>query len=451
MHRNKLRVAGILFTVMALVTTACGDDDKSESGGKTENGASAVKTDFGASDSEIKLGLLADLSGPFSVIVKDIVLSQQVYWERVNKAGGIAGRQVKLNVQDNKYDLATHKSLFQTMKARDSNGVLMLSQSTGSAHTNAIKGELEAENLIAIPLSFYSGWPDPAYGKNAFEAYTNYCFEAMNGIQYMVDEHKVKKVAVVGFPGEAGQDAAAGAKYAIQKLGLTLAYDGEAKVTLPSAQAPNPDNSAVVNAIASSGADLVWILANPTLTAQIMTQAAAKGYKGKWAGNGPTYIPALLKGDAKGILDSSFYLGAYTVALGTDVPGMQEMIDAIKETRPDTPASDYLVYGWTESQLTEAILRKAADNKDLTRAGVVKAAFELDKVDFKGLAPPQSWKGNPNDYIVRESYMFKPTLAQFKEGAIGVGNTGNKLLKGPFASEMAKTYDYKGPCYKPAS
>ena len=452
MHRNKLRVAGILFTVMALVATACGDDDKSESGGKTENGeAGAIKTDFGASDSEIRLGLLADLSGPFSVIVKDIVLAQQVYWDRVNKAGGIAGRQVKLNVQDNKYDIKTHRELFQSMKAQDGNGVLMLSQSTGSAHTAAITKELEAENLIAIPLSFYSGWADPVFGKNAFEAYTNYCFESMNGIQYMVDEHKVKKVAVVSFPGEAGQDAAAGAKYAIQKLGLTLAYDGEAKVTLPSAQAPNPDNSGVVSAIASSGADLVWILVNPTLLSQIMAQAQAKGYKGKWAGNGPNFVPALMKGDAKGIIDSSFYLAAYTVLLGTDVPGMSEMVDAIKTARPDAPSSDFLVYGWTEAQLTEAILMKAADNKDLTRAGVVKAAFELEKVDFKGLAPPQSWKGNPNDYIVRESYMFKPTLAQFKDGPIGVGNTGSKLLKGPFASEMAKTYDYKGPCFKPAA
>jgi ABC-type branched-subunit amino acid transport system substrate-binding protein len=451
MHRNKLRVAGILFTVMALVASACGDDDKSESGGATENGAAAVKTDYGADDSTIRLGLLADLSGPFSVFVKDIVLAQQVYWDRVNKAGGIGGKQIKLNVQDNKYDLATHKSLFQSMKARDRNGVLMLSQSTGSPHTAAIKAELESENLIALPLSFYSGWADPTLGKNVFEAYTNYCFESMNGIQYMVDEHQVKKVAVVSFPGEAGQDAAAGAKYAIQKLGLTLAYDGEAKVTLPSAQNSNPDNSGVVNAIASSGADLVWILVNPSVLAQLMTQAQAKGYKGKWAGNAPTYVHTLLKGDAKGIIDSSFYQAVYTVTLGTDVPGMTEMVDAIKEARPDTPASDYLVYGWTEGQLTEAILRKAADNKDLTRAGVVKAAFELDKVDFKGLAPPQSWKGNPNDYIVRESYMFKPTLAQYKDGPIGVGHTGSKLLKGPFAAEMTKAYDYKGPCFKPAS
>ena len=271
MRRNKLSVAGVLFTVLALVSTACGGDDKkSESEGKTNNGASEVKTDYGADKSTIRLGMLADLSGPFSTLVKDIVLAQQVYWERLNKNGGIAGRQVKLDVQDNKYDVPTHKQLFQSMKSQDANGVLMMSQSTGSPHTAAIKAELEAENIIAIPLSWYSGWADPALGKNVFEAYTNYCLESMNGVQYMVDEHKVKKVAVVSFPGEAGQDAAAGAKYAIQKLGLTLAYDGEAKITPPSPTNPTPDNSAVVQGIASSGADLVWGLMNPATLAQLM-------------------------------------------------------------------------------------------------------------------------------------------------------------------------------------
>ncbi|MEW6476825.1 MAG: ABC transporter substrate-binding protein [Actinomycetota bacterium] len=450
--RTKRGVAGILLTVLALVTVACGDDDKSESGGATENGeAAAIKTNYGADDSTIRVGLLADLSGPFSVLVKDIVLAQQVYWDKVNKAGGIAGRQVKLNIQDNKYDVATHRQLFQSMKGQDANGVLILSQSTGSPQTAAIKAELEAEDIIAIPLSWYSGWADPTFGKNVFEAYTTYCFEAMNAVEYMKDELKAKKVAVVTLPNEAGHDSAAGAKYAIEKAGLTLAYDGDGKVTPPSPTTPNPDNSGAVSAIASSGADVVWTLVNPATQAQLMGQAAAKGFKGKWVGATPSYNPALLKGDVKNLIDSSFYLSAYTVQLGTDVPGMSEMVDAIKAYDAKALASDAYVYGWTEAQVTEAILRKAADNKDLTREGVVKAAFELDKVDFKGLAPSQSWKGDPNSYVVRESYIFKPTLAEFKEGPIGVGSTGNKLLKGPFASEVAKSYDFKGPCYKPAA
>ena len=52
--------------------------------------------------------------------------------------------------------------------AKDASGVLMISQSTGSPHTASIAKDLEADSLIAIPLTWYSGWADPTFGKNVF-------------------------------------------------------------------------------------------------------------------------------------------------------------------------------------------------------------------------------------------------------------------------------------------
>jgi ABC-type branched-subunit amino acid transport system substrate-binding protein len=265
----------------------------------------------------------------------------------------------------------------------------------------------------------------------------------------MYDEQAAKKIAIISFPGEYGQDGAAGAKLAAKELGMEIVYDGEAKVTPPSPTNPNPDNSAVVTAIAGSGADVVFATINPATLATLMGQSSAKGFKGKWTGSSPTYNEALLKSDVKSVIDSSYFQSTYTVALGTNVPGMKDMVDTIKASKPAARASDAYVYGWTEAQITDAILRKAAESKDMTRAGVVKAAFELDKVDFGGLAPAQSWKGDPNDFVVRESYIFKPKTSLFKEGAVGVGNTGSELLKGPFASDITKNYKYAGACYKP--
>jgi ABC-type branched-subunit amino acid transport system substrate-binding protein len=435
----------------ALVFVACGDNKKSSKKASTGTKAAAVKTDFGTTATKIRVGLLADLSGPFAALVKDIVLAQQVYFDRLNKAGGIAGRQIELAVEDTKYDVPTHKQKFAAMAAKDASGVLMISQSTGSPHTASIAKDLEADSLIAIPLSWYSGWADPAFGKNVFEAYTNYCLEGMNVTQFIKDQGG-KKIALVTFPGEYGQDGAAGVKQEAKALGLPIAYDGEGKVIPPSATNPNPDVSAVVQSIVSSGADWVYASVNPTTLARLMGGAAAKGYKGKWTGASPSYADQLLKSDAKNLIDSSWYQSNYAVALGTNVPGMSKLVDAIKTDKPDARASDAYVYGWTEAEITEAVLKKAAGDGDLTRAGVVKAAFELDKVDFGGLAPAQSWKGDPNSYIVRESYMFKPKLSLYKEGTLAGGaSTGLELVKGPFASDLAKNYDFKGPCFKPAA
>src|SRR5690348_13905168 len=90
-----------LVVVGTLVLVACGDDKKESKKSTTSNStkASAVKTDFGANASKIRIGLLADLSGPFSTLVKDITLAQQVYFDRLNKAGGIAGRQIELVIE----------------------------------------------------------------------------------------------------------------------------------------------------------------------------------------------------------------------------------------------------------------------------------------------------------------------------------------------------------------
>ena len=68
----------------------------------------------------------------------------------------------------------------------------------------------------------------------------------------------------------------------------------------------------------------------------------------------------------------------------------------MRNARPDLGVSDVYILGWTEGLITKAILEKAAANGDMTRAGILAAANEVE-VDFNGLAPPQTWSGEPND------------------------------------------------------
>jgi ABC-type branched-subunit amino acid transport system substrate-binding protein len=326
--------------------------------------------------------------------------------------------------------------------------VVFISQSTGSPQTANIAQPLVDSNLLAIALTFYSGWPDPEFGQNVLETYTNYCFESMNGMQFIADEGG-ETVAIVSFPGEFGQDGATGAKLGAEEVGLEIVYDGEGAIIPPTPTNPNPDNSGVVQAIVDADPDWVWVTSTPGILAQLIGQATADGFDGKWSGNGPTYADDLMSSDLADVLDESYWASAYTVAYGTDVPGMQEMIDAISETNPDGSASDFYVYGWTEAQITEAILRQAAENGDLTREGVERAGFEVE-VDFQGLAPPQSWAGEPNDYVVRESYIFKPRSDLYSSESITEGGaTGMELVEGPFASELAQNYEYEGACFAP--
>jgi ABC-type branched-subunit amino acid transport system substrate-binding protein len=403
-----------------------------------------IATDIGVDDSTITVGMLADLSGAFAPLVTEIVEAQKVYWDNVNANGGIAGRQVVLDVEDTGYDVATTQDKYASMRDK----VAIISQSTGSPHTASIAPDLVKDDLIAIPLSWYSGWAFGELGQNAFESYTNYCFEAMNGIEWFNKNKDVQKVALISFPGEYGGDGAAGAKKAIEALGLEVVYDGTGQVTPPSADNPNPDQTAIISQIVSSGADLVWASINPTTLAGIMGGAVSQGFTGLWSGNSPTYSFKLLGTALAPLLDQYYIASTYIVTWGSDVPGMQEVVDAMTAARPDLGVSDVYVLGWTEGEITKAILDKAAANGDMTRAGIVAAANEV-QVDFKGLAPAQSWSGDPNEFVVRESYIYDVDLANYNPVTLGEGggSTGWTLLEGPYTSDTAAAYDFTEPCY----
>jgi ABC-type branched-subunit amino acid transport system substrate-binding protein len=428
-------------------TTAAGETATAESPDTTAGGDAAptdIAFDIGVDETTIKIGMLADLSGAFAPLVTEIVEAQKVYWDNVNANGGIAGRQIELVIEDNAYDVAVHQEKYEALR----NEVAIFSQSTGSAHTASISGNLIEDDLIAIPLSWYSGWAFGELGQNVFESYTSYCIESMNGLEWLNKNREVQTIAIISFPGEYGGDSAAGAAKAAEALGLEVVFDGTAQVTPPSADNPNPDQTAIISQIVSTNPDAVWAAINPTALGAIMGGAVSQGYQGLWSGNSPTYSFKLLGSDLAPLLDQYYIASTYIATWGADVPGMAEVVETMTAAKPDLPVSDVYINGWTEAMLTQAILEKAAANGDMTRAGIVAAANEVE-VDYQGLAPTQTWAGDPNDFVVRESYIYDVTLDAYNPVTLGEGggSTGWELLEGPYVSDIAAAYDNTEPCF----
>ena len=184
--------------------------------------------------------MLADLSGAFAPLVTEIVAAQKVYWDKVNADGGIAGRQVELDDRGQRLRRRRRSEKFEAMRDE----VAIISQSTGSPHTAAIAEQLVDDDLIAIPLSWYSGWAIRELGQNALESYTNYCLESMNGIEWLTTTATAD-----------GRDHLVPRRVRRRRrrrrqarpprqLGLEVVYDGAGQVTPPSADNPNPDQTA---------------------------------------------------------------------------------------------------------------------------------------------------------------------------------------------------------------
>ena len=405
-----------------------------------------IAHDFGVDPETmtIRVGVNTDLSGIFAPLTTKITDGHLVYWEWINDNGGIQGWTIEPVVLDNNYNVPTHLENYEVMAGKGDESVVMFSTSTGSPHTASTAQLLIEDNIAAIPLSWYSGWADPAIGKNVFEVQTNYCIEAMNGSTYMSETYG-NNVAIASFPGDYGEDGAEGVKVAAEALGLNIVYDGQAQVI------PGGDLTPVITGIAESGADFVWLTTNPTTTATLMGGAAQAGFTGQWSGNSPSWNPALLGIEGfRELADAVYTHSTYTVLWDVgEAEGMGEMIDAMRQYRPDAPFDDVYIISFIEGYVATQILDRAISNGNLTRAGVLAAANSVT-ADLKGLAPNQNWRGNPNDNVVRETYLYDVDLSLYTPGVTVSeegGNNGFRLIKGPYASETAMNWQYE-PCFK---
>jgi ABC-type branched-subunit amino acid transport system substrate-binding protein len=146
--------------------------------------------------------------------------------------------------------------------------------------------------------------------------------------------------------------------------------------------------TAQVTKMKQAGAQFVVLTAVPTYAAGIIGTAAQLGYFPQWILNSPAWANGLLKVSAQftGLLEKSVWVVAQGATWGDrNQPGMAEMLDNIQKYASDQQPDGYFQFGYAEAKVTYAILKKAADNNDLTRDGLLKAFNSLGTVDLGGL------------------------------------------------------------------
>jgi len=447
----------VLLLALGLLAAACGDgdDDTTTQAPDTTAAPAGMMTDVGVTDDEIVLGLLSDLSGPFAGLVGLIVSGQQAFWEKVNADGGIDGRQVRLEIVDTAYDVQTHVQLYGELKDQ----VVAFAHSTGSPQTIAINNALKEDEIVAIPLTWYSGWTDGEIGTNLPHHAISYCAEAHNVLGYIYDEWTANNgsapqtLAVAGEPGDYGGDSVAGAILAAEALGLEVVYNGDQQV------ARGQDNPAIIEGIVGSDADIVWITTNADDFTKIFSGALEGGFRqdAVWSGAGPSFSPAMLGSDVAQQLAAAVTFGFYNAGWGADVPGFAEMEAALLAANPELPVTDFLSEGWVEASIMKAILDAAAASGDMTQAGVLRAAQSLSGVDLQGLSPSPSYSGSANDNLVRQNYILKLDLAGFaaQGGPLNIGaaaeaespTSGFAFVENLYTHPITEALDFTGACW----
>lgn len=432
--------------VAALVLAGCGggSSDSSPTPEASSEGTSpreGIVFDVGVTDEPcpeainpdngcIYLGVLSDLTeGPFAPLATQVVTGQQDFWKYVNERGGISGFDVNMssNTRDNKYDPAVHSQEYRAIEPN----ILALAQTLGTPQTQAILSDMEADNVIGVPASWWSGWQFPdTDGGVLLESGSSYCLQAMSGLDWWTENKApVKKLVAVGPPGDFGGDYAAGAEAWAVANGVDFAGFIE--------QAPNViagNQDAAVQQILASGADVVAIGTGPAEVAEIVGKAVASGFKGQFLGAAPTWNPLLLKTAAAPALLASYTNVGTTGSFGTESAAMTAMQEQLGEGI--LPSNDGYTYGWVWQYPLKAALEKAAANGDLTREGLVAAVQGGVEVDYEG-ALPNSLVGGPPADVDRSVSINIPS----EDAALGI----ETLLTG-YVGSTAAAYDYSKPC-----
>ena len=420
-----------------------GDDDGGDTG---DDGAPAEVLVDGvtATEDTIYVGILADLTGPFAGLVKDIVDSEIYFFEDyVERTGGIAGKwDVQVLVEDTGYDVTVHGEKYEELKTQ----VVAFTQSTGSPHTASIAPLLVQDDLIAIPLSWYSGWADPDIGANVFEQGALYCVDGMNTMEYAIERFEAENgrlptVAIASLPGDYGQDGAIGAKLALADAGAELVYDGEARVA-------REGNTEVIQGIVDANPDLVWTGVTPGGLAEIFGGTLQLGLDAQWIGLNPSFNVLLLDTPLRDEFVARYtHMGAYA-PYGADVAGMDELVRVMQEKDPGRVLTDAFSRGWIEFRIMVEILEAAAAAGDLTPSGVTAAAKSLDTLDFGEIGSPQTWSGDPNDNIVRGTNFFAIN-PDYAPSTVGEGTgLAFQVIETNWIGDTAANWEFE-PCYTP--
>ena len=257
--KNLKKVLAVLVALTLVVTcfAACGGNEKPE-----EN------------DNVLKIGVSGPLTGDYAQYGNGVKNGAQLAIDEINAAGGINGMKLELNAQDDEGDPEKAVNAYNTLVGW---GMKLSLGTVTSGACIAFQGEAKNENMFVLTPSATA--VEAIDGDNAFRV----CFSDPNqgvaSADYIADNKVAEKVAVI-YESSNAYSAGIYDKFAAQAKVKNLNVVEVQSFTSDT----KTDFSAQIQAIKSSGADLVFLPIYYSEAQLILTQAKAAGLNVKFFG-----------------------------------------------------------------------------------------------------------------------------------------------------------------------
>jgi hypothetical protein len=286
-------------------------------------------------------------------------------------------------------------------------------------------------------MSWWSGW---AFIDNVVEFGTNYCFEAMNAIDWAsaaipAAGRTFETIGILEFPSDYGFDYAEGVKIAAANNGLTVSWE---ETVIPVSAGGDPAQTEAVAKIVADPADVIILVTGPSETAAIVGGAAQQLGESVpvFIGAAPSWNSALLASSAAPAFELGiYYQSSFVGGWDYDSVGHEKMRTAV--TAAGFPANDFFISGWTSQYALKAALEAAYEAGDLSHEGIQAAAFALTDVDYEGMMPSRSFAGDPNDVFPRAG-----VVGGFSADA----TTGIAVIQDYWVGPSAEAHEFTEAC-----
>ena len=389
----KLRMILCALGAVAIAAGGCGkrtDENKKGGGAGEGGGAPAGDTITGGPGVDLDkkvlyIGALNDESGPALQIGKPFAAGKRLLARVVNAGGsGILPEGWKIELVERDHGYNPTKSVQEYKAIKDK--VLFIGTSFGTVNTLPLQKQLERDGLIAYPASLSSEMAAHAHTPPLAPSYKVEAMRAMDwAVEHAGGADKIK-AGIVYQKDDYGNDGIAGWKEAAEHH----------KVSIVAEHAIKPgekDVAAVIKGLQEKGANYVLLTILPSSTGPVLGTAAATKYAPVWIGNTPAWIDAFFSEQVQASLPPAVFGKFYWVTglsyWGEDVPALASFRATWDKHGKDLGPPDFYILASYAQGLTQVeAFRIALENKDVSRAGYLKAVQSLKEFTAGGMFQP---------------------------------------------------------------
>jgi branched-chain amino acid transport system substrate-binding protein len=335
----------------------------------------------GVTPTEVTFGMHTDLSGVAATYGVSSSNGVKMRFEEVNAAGGIAGRKLKVIVEDQGYQVPKAVQACNKLINRDK--VFAFVAPLGTPMNNAcFKDQFAAGVPNLFPLSAARSMYEP-FERLKFYGAASYVDQIRAGIQYFVKNKGVKRVCVMYQDTDFGKEILEGAELQTKKLGIEIVEKTAHKPT-------DSDFTAPITKLREAKCDLIAMGTIVKDSIVPYTTARKAGWNDViFLGSAAVYD--LVVGAAPG-MDGFYGMGLTEMPYAdSEHPKVKAFVEAYKKKWKIDPNIG-AVYGYVAADLTVQGLINAG--KDLTTDSFVKGMEAIKDYHDIFNGPPVSFGPN---------------------------------------------------------